>query len=60
PFQGEAQWDKPAELEPKTGVVGGVPQFDNPEDWVCYLDDGSGEEYWFNLTTGETHWGPTP
>lgn len=50
-------WEKPAEITPKPATVGGVPQFDNPEEWVCFLDETSGEEYWFNLTTGETHWG---
>lgn len=55
--QGEAVWDKPAELSRMTETVGGVPQFERPEEWVCYLDENSGEEYWFNVTTGETHWG---
>lgn len=50
-------WEKPAELSNMKSAVGGVPQFDQPEDWVCYLDETSGEEYWFNLTTGETQWG---
>lgn len=57
--QGEAIWEKPAELTPKAeiaGGVGGAPHFENPEEWVCFLDETSGEEYWFNLTTGETHW----
>lgn len=57
--QGEAVWEKPAELAEKSHTVGGVPTFDRPEEWVCYLDETSGEEYWFNLTTGETHWGAT-
>jgi len=54
--QGEAVWEKPAELA-GAGAVAGAPQFERPEEWVCYLDETSGEEYWFNLTTGETHWG---
>lgn len=55
--QGEAVWEKPAELSKKAETVAGVPQFERPEEWVCYLDENSGEEYWFNVTTGETHWG---
>ncbi|CAM9871709.1 unnamed protein product, partial [Sphacelaria rigidula] len=57
---GEAVWEKPPELTPNTAGVrsgtGGIPHFDNPDEWVCFLDETSGEEYWFNLTTGETHW----
>lgn len=58
-FKGEAVWEKPTELSQTAQTVDGVPQFDNPEEWVCFLDENSGEEYWFNLTTGETHWGAT-
>lgn len=54
--QGEAIWEKPPELLPKAGTGNAAPHFDNPEEWVCFLDETSGEEYWFNLTTGETHW----
>lgn len=51
--QGEAVWEKPAAPLP---AGGGAPNFKNPEEWVAFLDENSGEEYWFNLTTGETRW----
>jgi hypothetical protein len=28
----------------------------NPQDWVSYIDETSGQEYWYNAKTGETSW----
>lgn len=56
---GEASWTKP------TGGGGSVPPSarsapasarDNPQDWVSYIDEDTGQEYWYNTKTGETSW----
>lgn len=26
-------------------------------EWVSYIDETTGQEYWYNPTTGETSWG---
>jgi hypothetical protein len=26
------------------------------EDWVSYIDDATGQEYWYNVKTGESSW----
>jgi outer membrane protein assembly factor BamB len=49
---GEAVWEKPAELT----TAARAPEFEHPEDMVCYLDDATGGEYWYNVRTGETVW----
>jgi hypothetical protein len=28
----------------------------NPNEWVSYVDDSTGQEYWYNAKTGETSW----
>lgn len=25
-------------------------------DWMSYIDDATGQEYWYNSVTGETSW----
>lgn len=65
----EAVWEPPPGVQPlrssAEGSTEGVnaltplekgPNFENPEEWVCYLDDASGEEYWFNCATGQVMW----
>ena len=57
PSQGESTWERPADLPPNPETETGASQLENPEEWVCFLDETSGEEYWFNVATGETRWG---
>ena len=28
----------------------------NNDDWISYLDDATGQEYWYNVVTGQTSW----
>ena len=29
---------------------------DGMGDWVSYIDEATGQEYWYNSATGETSW----
>jgi len=53
---GEARWTPPA------GASNGAdlalaPYEKNREQWVSYIDENTGKEYWYNVETGETSWG---
>jgi hypothetical protein len=59
-FQGEASWTKPATAS-NTGSRLNSAQttgrgVGSTDEWVCYLDDATGQEYWYNSITGETSW----
>lgn len=28
----------------------------NLSDWVSYIDENTGQEYWYNVKTGESSW----
>lgn len=59
---GEASWTKPftgedyvmLENVTNTTPVGGMDA-DNL-DWISALDDTTGQEYWYNIKTGESSW----
>ena len=59
---GEASWTKPftgdeyvmLENVTNTTPVGGMDA-DNL-DWISALDDMTGQEYWYNIKTGESSW----
>lgn len=38
----------------------GVPQSaragDGMGDWASYIDEATGQEFWYNTATGETSW----
>ncbi len=69
---GEASWTQPSGGSAKSGgsaapaaAGGGGGQGsarapgsarDNPKDWVSYVDEATGQEYWYNAKTGETSW----
>lgn len=65
---GEATWTKPTGLRGDASSRGGSTQVsarsapsssragDNASDWVSYLDEETGQEYWYNAKTGETSW----
>ena len=38
------------------GSVKGGSGDDAMGDWVSYIDEGTGQEYWYNTVTGETSW----
>ncbi len=29
---------------------------DAQEDWISFLDEATGQEYWYNKRTGQTSW----
>ncbi len=29
---------------------------DNPADWASFLDEDTGQEYWYNSKTGQSSW----
>ena len=57
---GEASWTKPGQMMLENGTsdlsVASVGGGDGRE-WVSYLDEDTGQEYWYNTLTGETKWG---
>lgn len=45
PATGEASWTRPT-----------IDRSRDLENWVSYIDDETGQEYWYNVVTGETTW----
>lgn len=57
---GEASWTIPEEFNSTSNSTSGsVTAGTNSGygDWVSYIDEATGQEYWYNPTTGETSWG---
>ena len=70
--KGEATWTKPREVASGVGSKGSggrggggqssarslppASARDDPDEWVSYVDDSTGQEYWYNARTGETSW----
>jgi hypothetical protein len=62
-LSGEASWTKPAALDNASlnSSMASIPVSARSSaagamDWVSYLDEETGQEYWFNAKTGETSW----
>jgi hypothetical protein len=61
-YTGEASWTKPGEVTDEYSSLGSIPNdpapaIDGPtEDWVSSVDDITGQEYWYNVKTGESSW----
>ena len=58
---GEASWTAPEDLGGGGGGAGGTASVpasarQMPEEWVSYVDEATGQEYWYNSRTGETSW----
>ena len=61
---GEATWTRPGadmdehrSLNDINNETGGVsPSDSGGDDWVCNVDEESGQEYWYNSRTGESSW----
>ena len=56
---GEASWTKPEGMQDAPQGAGmNVPASARqmPEEWVSYVDEATGQEYWYNSITGETAW----
>ena len=57
---GEASWTKPLSVDDILSTVNGnnttpVGEAEPSDlDWIAALDDVSGEEYWYNVQTGES------
>jgi hypothetical protein len=56
---GEATWDNPYEPLPASATTALAPFEQNREQWVSYFDENTGQEYWYNVETGETSWSAT-
>lgn len=68
---GEASWTKPDDqllldngddqslASTSLGTSGRVVLAGQAQasEWVAYIDEGTGQEYWYNTATGETSWG---
>jgi hypothetical protein len=58
---GEASWTVPEEYATAEMAGAGVGEVASAAagagDWVSYIDENTGQEYWYNPATGETSWG---
>ena len=64
---GEATWTRPEDLavgdfssrSASSSVIGSTAPVNpaNADEWVSYIDEDTGQEYWYNSVTGETSWG---
>jgi hypothetical protein len=43
-------YDQPSGVTDSAAASGG--------EWISYIDDESGKEYWYNEATDETSWSP--
>jgi hypothetical protein len=67
-YTGEASWTKPGEVtdgsihSDEYSSLGSIHNDPAPategttEDWVSSVDDITGQEYWYNVKTGESSW----
>jgi hypothetical protein len=57
---GEASWTKPEDTQAadQAPVLSKASAriLENPDDWVSYIDETTGQEYWYNGKTGESSW----
>lgn len=53
---GEASWTNPLQLSGSSEALDGSQQSldDVRSQWVSYIDENTGNEYWYNTLTGET------
>jgi hypothetical protein len=60
-YTGEATWTKPdsnaASVNTTANRSGNnTARAGDPADWISYIDDTTGQEYWYNAKTGESSW----
>lgn len=59
---GEASWTKPDDLGDESSIAGSTvnPAAANggaaADEWISCIDDTTGQEYWYNVRTGESSW----
>lgn len=61
---GEASWTRPGDVADEYQSLGSIHSSDDPapategttEDWVSSVDEITGQEYWYNVKTGESSW----
>ena len=51
---GEARWTPPEGKVEDQLIL--APHEKNRDQWVSYIDENTGKEYWYNVETGETSW----
>ena len=61
---GEASWTKPDEqmllgygMASEANNQVAIAGMGRADEWVSYIDEDTGQEYWYNTRTGETSWG---
>ncbi len=58
---GEATWQRPGNMwgnlsARSASKIPAAAKGNNAGEWVSYIDDATGQEYWYNAVTGESSW----
>ena len=58
---GEATWQRPGNMwgtlsARSASKIPAAAKGNNAGDWVSYIDESTGQEYWYNAVTGESSW----
>jgi hypothetical protein len=58
---GEATWQRPGNMwgtlsARSSSKIPAAAKGNSAGDWVSYIDESTGQEYWYNAVTGESSW----